>query len=462
VCEAKKGAGFYRARQARQTPFYQLVERFYPEFKAVYEERYQQRYGFWRPAIDTAVEKVLECGDLQHGFARVRCPDCAHEFFVAYSCRGRCLCPSCHQKRALQTALWVSQEVCAPVPHRQFVFTIPKRLRIYFRFERRLLGELCRAAWRVVRSVFQSVSGHPDAVPGMIGAIQTCLRRGFGRQAFGDLIHAHPHIHALVSEGVFLPDLSACGHAQAGGTYVPLPKLATEPFLKLWEQAVFDLLLAESKITEEIVMNIRGWQHSGFSVDQSVRLEAGDTEGIQRLIEYFLPCPFSQARMIEVTGQGKVIYKTGDNRLGRFPEAASEDLLAGPKRNFQIFEPLDFLAEVTQHIPDPGDLVRYYGFYSNKSRGLRTKGQARAAPATAQNSASAPSAKQARKRWAALIKQVYEIDPLSCPNCGGRMKIISFIERDQSEVIEKILRHRGLWEEAPARDPPPVPEPVMG
>ena len=51
--------------------------------------------------------------------------------------------------------------------------------------------------------------------------------------------------------------------------------------------------------------NIRGWRHSGFSVDQSVRVEAGDTEGIQRLIEYFLRCPFSQARMIEVTGQGQ-------------------------------------------------------------------------------------------------------------------------------------------------------------
>ncbi len=66
---------------------------------------------------------------------------------------------------------------------------------------------------------------------------------------------------------------------------------------------------------------------------------------------------FSRARMIEVTclrqgfgrsaDQGKVIDKTGDNRLGRFPEAASEDLLAGPKRNFQVFDPLDFLAEVT-------------------------------------------------------------------------------------------------------------------
>ena len=54
--------------------------------------------------------------------------------------------------------------------------------------------------------------------------------------------------------------------------------------------------------------------------------------------------------------------------------------------------------------------------------------------------ASAPSAKQARKRWAALIKQVYEVDPLVCPKCGGEMKIIGFIEKDQSEVVEKILR----------------------
>jgi hypothetical protein len=35
-------------------------------------------------------------------------------------------------------------------------------------------------------------------------------------------------------------------------------KLATEPFLKLWEQAVFDLLLSEGKITEKVVANIRG------------------------------------------------------------------------------------------------------------------------------------------------------------------------------------------------------------
>lgn len=71
------------------------------------------------------------------------------------SCRGRCVCPSGHEQRALAKAGWaclpkprrrqVPEHVCAKVPHRQFVFPLPKRRRIYFRFERGLRGELCRA-----------------------------------------------------------------------------------------------------------------------------------------------------------------------------------------------------------------------------------------------------------------------------------------------------------------------------
>jgi hypothetical protein len=57
-----------------------------------------------------------------------------------------------------------------------------------------------------------------------------------------------------------------------------------------------------------------------------------------------------------------------------------------------------------------------------------------------------------------LVKQVYEADPLLCPRCGSEMKIIAFIERHQTEVIEKILRHCGLWEE---RGPPSAPKPAV-
>jgi ribosomal protein S27E len=67
-------------------------------------------------ANGNAVLDFLKCGDLREGFARVRCPDCRHEFFVAFSCKQRCVCPSCHQKRSLTTAQRIAEEVSAPVP----------------------------------------------------------------------------------------------------------------------------------------------------------------------------------------------------------------------------------------------------------------------------------------------------------------------------------------------------------
>ncbi len=63
---------------------------------------------------------------------------------------------------------------------------------------------------------------------------------------------------------------------------------------------------------------------------------------------------------------------------------------------------------------------------------------------------------EAEEAVMSLIKQVYEVDPLSCPKCGGEMKIIAFIERRQRAVVEKILRHCGLWEEESDRGPPQV------
>jgi hypothetical protein len=58
----------------------ELVQRFYPQFEAVDQERYQKRSGYWRPIIGTVVGKFLDCGDLKHGFARMRCPKCREEF----------------------------------------------------------------------------------------------------------------------------------------------------------------------------------------------------------------------------------------------------------------------------------------------------------------------------------------------------------------------------------------------
>ena len=55
-----------------------------------------------------------------------------------------------------------------------------------------------------------------------------------------------------------------------------------------------------------------------------------------------------------------------------------------------------------------------------------------------------------------LIKRVYEVDPLCCPQCGGEMQVVAFIEPPQGEVIEKILQHAGLWQASASRAPPDV------
>ena len=205
---------------------------------------------------------------------------------------------------------------------------------------------------------------------------------------------------------------------------------------------------------------MRTWQHSGFSVDQSVFLPAGDQADIERLIQYMTRCPFSLSRLVKVSDTGQVVYQTEKQACRAFPDPKGDGIRAGVKRNFQILSPLDFLAEFTQHIPPKGShLIRYYGWYSNKSRGMRKK-----AEASAKSSGEAPSSAAATgssQSWAMLIKRVYEVDPLCCPECGGQMKVVSFIEPPQADVIEAILTHCGLWELRSPRAPPEVVELVL-
>jgi hypothetical protein len=186
----------YRPRDALASPFHRLVTTRFDEFERIYPERYAEDYGFWRPVIRYSIEKFIKCGDLREGFARVKCPSCGKELFVAYSCRQRCCCPSCHQKRMLLLSMHLDEDVLGQVPHRQFVFTIPKRLRIYFRFDRSLLGDLGQAAWETVLEAFQERLKRTDVTPAMVCGIQT----------FGDMVNFHPHIHALVACGVFDED----------------------------------------------------------------------------------------------------------------------------------------------------------------------------------------------------------------------------------------------------------------
>ena len=105
-------------------------------------------------------------------------------------------------------------------------------------------------------------------------------------------------------------------------------------------------------------------------------------------------------------------------------------------------------------------MVRYYGYYSNAARGKRRKLGLidTEIPEIAGQEADSAYRKKCRANWARLIQKIYEIDPLTCPNCGGTMRVLAFIE--EAAVIRKILDHLGLWD-VPKRQPKRGREPPV-
>jgi hypothetical protein len=100
--------------------------------------------------------------------------------------------------------------------------TIPKTLRIFFKYRSRLLGELCRAAVKTLTVYFEALGGE-TLIPGVIVAVQT----------FGDRIIFHPHLHLLVTEG---------GDDRAG-IFRRLPRLDDSRLAEIFGREVLKLLV---------------------------------------------------------------------------------------------------------------------------------------------------------------------------------------------------------------------------
>ncbi len=65
--------------------------------------------------------------------------------------------------------------------------------------------------------------------------------------------------------------------------------------------------------------------------------------------------------------------------------------------------------------------------YANRPRGMRRQAEPAAAGAPAIVPAPRLAPTEATRRWAALLQQIFEVDPLACPTCRGPMRIIAFI-----------------------------------
>jgi hypothetical protein len=144
--------------------------------------------------------------------------------------------------------------------------------------------------------------------------------------------------------------------------------------------------------------------------------------------------------------RGKRVRPAGRLWLGATPSATKDVLYvrkgghdaAGAAEDERI-DAEEFVARVLVQIPDPRrHLVRYYGAYSNRARGQ-------------QPFPPPPERAALRRRWAKLIRRVYEVDPLVCPRCGSEMRVVSFIT--EPRVVRRIVDHLRKGDR-PARPPP--------
>jgi hypothetical protein len=178
------------------------------------------------------------------------------------------------------------------------------------------------------------------------------------------------------------------------------------------------------------------WRHSGFSVHLGDAIAREDAQALEDLAGYVVRNPLSLKRLVYLDGRQAVIYRglRPNPRLGR---------------NFESMDPLDWLARMTDHIPDPHrHRTLFYGHYANRVRGGRRK-----EPLDPVES-EAGAKRRCSASWARLIAKVYEVDPLTCRDCGGALKIIAYLT-DQA-AIRKILDHLGLSPAEAERPPPEV------
>ena len=142
---------------------------------------------------------------------------------------------------------WLCEEVLKAVPHRHFIFSIPKLLRRYFLYDRRLLFELSRCGWETLKAFFQETVPEEEAVPGAVIAIQS----------FGDFLGFNPHLHVLATDG--------CLYGNGMFRVMPHFDIKGPEEISPAKNGIFDrhkvfrILLSKGKITQDLLDMLMNW-----------------------------------------------------------------------------------------------------------------------------------------------------------------------------------------------------------
>jgi hypothetical protein len=354
--KAKDKLQHYRRRTPETSVLYQIVHHSRDDLQFQWEERFQHQYGCLRDEVVKTYDEFLNCGILAHGAARVYCDGCRHSLLIAFSCKRRGVCPSCGAKRAVKFVEHIYSEVIEGVPHRHTVFTIPKRLRVFFKYDRKLNTILFRAAWGALLLVL----GIDERELAAILTVQTA----------GEALNYHPHLHGLLADGYW-----------KDGTFCRFTEVDLAAIQEAFAERVLAQLHKRELITDDDVAQILSQEYTGFGVWMGDPFH--DKESEQFVARYIERAPLSLEKLS--IQDDIVTYTTKDG-------AAHE------------FDALEFLAQLSCHIPKTYEsLTRYYGRYSCRRRGERAK----LSPSPPEMQKSDYRREFPKSSWAACIKRIY-------------------------------------------------------
>ena len=259
----------YHRRQPEGTLLYRVAQDRLATWLALHDDG----CGGHAPVLtEREFRRYLECGILAHGFARARCADCGHDFIIAYSCKGRGVCPSCTTRRMVETAAHLVDHVFPRLPVRQWVLSLPKRLRYHLddaNLQNAVLHSLLHGIEQGLRESLPETDGGthlPTQTNTHIGAVVFIHR-------FGGLLNAHLHFHVVMIDGVF------CGE-DAGHLHFQETCLTAEQMAHLQRtirQRIVRIFVRRGLLDKAEGQAMNTCKHDGgFSLDTSVRIEAND------------------------------------------------------------------------------------------------------------------------------------------------------------------------------------------
>jgi hypothetical protein len=283
----------YRRRRPEHTLLYRTVQGHLETYLALAQDG--QGEGVPR-YVEREFRRYLECGILAHGFARARCGDCGHDFLIAFSCKGRGVCPSCNARHMAQAAAHLADQVFPALPVRQWVLSVPKRLRYFLQRDAEALSAVLHILLRVIEARLRERSG---CFGGRLGAVSFVQR-------FGSALNAHVHFHCCVIDGVF-----AAGQGEQV-QFCEAAALTSEDLAAVQQQVrarVLRWFARAGHLEQADAHDMAAWHHGGgFSLDASVRIEGADRAGLERLLRYCARPPFALERL-EQLGHDQLVYR---------------------------------------------------------------------------------------------------------------------------------------------------------